>query len=139
MQCRPVNRLVVFSVTLCLCGSALSLSAADPTKKPARITYDDHVLPVLKDKCVGCHNQDKKRGGLVLNNFTRLMEGGSSGVAVKPGDPDNSLLYKAIAHTAEPFMPAPARGRISTSRSPTASSQTGILGHEVRQASMVSP
>jgi hypothetical protein len=95
-------------VSLCLCGSISSLSAADPTKKAARITYDDHVLPVLKDKCVGCHNQDKKRGGLVLNNYTRLMEGGSSGVAVKPGDPDNSLLYKVMAHTGEPFMPPSA-------------------------------
>jgi hypothetical protein len=79
--------------------------SADATKKPAKITYDEHVLPILKDKCVGCHNQDKKRGGLVLNNYTRLMEGGSSGASIKAGDPDNSLLYKAVAHIAEPFMP----------------------------------
>jgi hypothetical protein len=91
---------------LALC-SMLGFSA-DPkkdAKKPARTTYDEHVLPILKDKCVGCHNQDKKRGGLILNNFTKVMEGGSSGVAVKPGDPDSSLLYKTMAHTAEPFMP----------------------------------
>jgi hypothetical protein len=78
-----------------------SALAADP----AKITYDEHVLPILKDKCVGCHNQDKKRAGLVLNNYTKVMEGGSSGAAVKPGDPDNSLLYKVITHTSEPFMP----------------------------------
>src|SRR5262245_58634444 len=81
-----------------------SSHAADKTRAP-RITYDQHVLPVLKDKCVGCHNQDKKRGGLVLSNYTRLMEGGSSGAAVKPGDPDNSLLYKVVAHAQEPYMP----------------------------------
>lgn len=78
--------------------------AADP-KKPARITYDDHVLPILKDKCVSCHNQDKKRGGIVLNNYTALMAGGSSGAAVKVGDPEGSLLYKLMAHTQEPIMP----------------------------------
>jgi hypothetical protein len=83
-----------------LCGGPLLAQ-----QKPARITYDDHVLPLLKDKCAGCHNQDKKRGGLVLNNYTRLMEGGSSGASVKPGDPDGSLLYKVMAHTSEPFMP----------------------------------
>jgi hypothetical protein len=92
--------------SLCaLCVLRGESSAADPTKKPAKITYDEHVLPILKDKCVGCHNQDKKRAGLVLNNFTKVMEGGSSGAAVKPGDPDNSLLFKAMSHTSEPFMP----------------------------------
>jgi WD40 repeat protein len=98
-------RSLVFCVSLCLCGSLFPLRAADPTKKGAKITYDEHVLPILKDKCVGCHNQDKKRAGLVLNNYTKVMEGGSSGVAVKVGDPDNSLLYKVINHASEPFMP----------------------------------
>ncbi len=79
--------------------------AADASKAPAKVTYDDHVLPLLKDKCVGCHNPDKKRGGLVLSNYTRLMEGGSSGPPVKAGDPDGSLLFKVMAHTSEPFMP----------------------------------
>ena len=80
--------------SLCLCGESF-----------AKITYDDNVLPLLKEKCVGCHNQDKKRGGVVLNNFTKVMEGGSSGVIIKPGDPDNSPLFQSIAHKREPFMP----------------------------------
>src|SRR5580692_3361192 len=92
--------------SLCaLCLLCCGITAADPTKKPGKLTFDEHVLPILKDKCVGCHNQDKKRAGLVLNNYTKIMEGGSSGAAVKPGDPDNSLLFKVVAHTAEPFMP----------------------------------
>lgn len=94
--------LLTLSLTVALLTAA---RGADPAKKPARITYDEHVLPILKDKCVSCHNVDKKRGGLVLNNYTKVMEGGSSGASVKPGDPDNSLLYKTMAHTAEPFMP----------------------------------
>jgi Planctomycete cytochrome C/WD domain, G-beta repeat len=88
----------VFS--LCLCVSVVSPLAAQ-----TRVTYDEHVLPVLRDKCIGCHNQDKKRGGLILNNYTALMQGGSSGAAVKPGDPENSRLYQLAAHKQEPFMP----------------------------------
>src|SRR4051794_6246885 len=95
-----VQVLAVFSVSLCLCGSALAQA-----KKPAKITYDEHVLPLLKDKCVSCHSQDKKRGGLVMNNYTKLMEGGSSGAAVKAGEPDASLLYRLAAHLQEPHMP----------------------------------
>lgn len=78
---------------------------AQATKPAPRVTFDEHVLPILKDKCVACHSADKKRGGLVLNNYTLLMQGGSSGASVKAGDPDNSLLYKLMAHTAEPIMP----------------------------------
>jgi hypothetical protein len=90
---------------LCLSVPAACLLLSSAFAADAKITYDDHVLPLLRDKCVGCHNQDKKRGGLILNNYTRLMEGGSSGVCVKPGDPDGSLLHSVMAHKAEPFMP----------------------------------
>ncbi len=93
------------SALLCvLCVSVVSPAfAADPKK--AKTTYDEHVLPVLRAKCIGCHNQDKKRGGLVLSNYTALMQGGSSGAAVKPSDAENSLLFRLVAHKSEPFMP----------------------------------
>jgi hypothetical protein len=80
-------------------------SASAQPKKPARITFDEHILPIMKDRCASCHNQDKKRGGLIVNNYTAMMTGGSSGAAVKPGDPENSLLYQLMAHTREPIMP----------------------------------
>src|SRR5438105_14949584 len=70
-----------------------------------KITYQDHVLPILRDKCLGCHNQDKKSGGLRLNTFSNLMAGGSSGEVVKPGDADNSRLYLQVTHKSEAFMP----------------------------------
>lgn len=84
---------------------AFPSGAPAQAKKPQRTTYDEHVLPILKEKCVACHNADKKRGGLILNNYTLLIQGGGSGASVKPGDPDNSLLYKLMAHTATPIMP----------------------------------
>jgi WD40 repeat protein len=93
-------------VLLALLGAsaALPARAADP-KKAAKVTYDEHVLPILRDKCNGCHNQDKKRGGLIVSSYTGLMAGGSSGEVVKPGDPDNSRIYLLAAHKQEPFMP----------------------------------
>jgi hypothetical protein len=74
-------------------------------KKAGKITYDEHVLPILRDKCIACHSQDKARGGLMVHNFTSLMTGGSSGEVVKPGDPDGSRLYLLVAHKQEPHMP----------------------------------
>ena len=45
---------------------------------------------------------------MVLNNYLKMMEGGSSGVCVKPGDAEGSALYRNTAHLAEPFMPPKA-------------------------------
>jgi hypothetical protein len=87
-----------------LLGPSSPSPAAD-AKKPAKITYDEHVLPLLRDKCIGCHNPDKSRGGLVLSNFQKLMQGSSSGVVVKPGDPEGSPLFRVVSHKEEPFMP----------------------------------
>ena len=57
------------------------------------------------EKCGNCHSADKKRGGLIVTNYQKLMEGGSSGAVVKAGDPDKSSLYTTTAHKSEPFMP----------------------------------
>jgi hypothetical protein len=99
-----MRRMLLIAGVFALAGPARAADA----KKPAKITYDEHVLPLLREKCVGCHNQDKKKAGLILNNYTKVMEGGSSGVAVKPGDPDGSLLFRAVAHKQDPFMPPSA-------------------------------
>ena len=88
----------------CIVFIAPPLRAAEP----AKVTYADHVLPLLRDKCLGCHNGDKARGGLDASNYVKLMEGGSSGAVVKPGDPDDSRLYTLAAHKAEPKMPPKA-------------------------------
>src|SRR5947209_19228001 len=90
---------------LCLCGSSLVGAHAG---MQAKVTYDEHVLPLLRDKCVACHNQDKKRAGLILDNYTRVIQGSSSGAVVKPGDPEGSALYRVVAHKEEPFMPPKA-------------------------------
>jgi hypothetical protein len=88
--------------SLCLCGG---FSAAAEPKKPAKITYDEHVLPVLREHCVACHGTDKQRGGLAVHSYSSIMKGGSSGPVVKPGDLDGSRLFLLVAHKAEPTMP----------------------------------
>ena len=88
---------------LCACVvSPSSTHAADPKQK---ITFDEHVLPIFRAKCVACHNPDKKKNDFDLSTFPKLMQGGAGGVAVKPGDPDGSLLFKLVTHKVEPFMP----------------------------------
>jgi hypothetical protein len=74
----------------------------------AKPTFADDVLPVLRQSCLGCHNDDKQRGGLNLGTFAAAMEGGSSGAVIVPGEPDKSRLYMLSSHSQEPKMPPKA-------------------------------
>ncbi len=70
-----------------------------------KITYQDQVRPILENRCMNCHNPDKKKGGLDLSTFAATMAGGSGGVNLEPGDPAAGQFLKVITHQAEPFMP----------------------------------
>lgn len=84
---------------LAACAALVQLRAADKT------TYDDHVLPILRNSCLKCHNPDKARADLDLSTFKAALAGSGSGPIVKPGEPDNSKLLKVITHQEEPTMP----------------------------------
>src|SRR5436190_21394872 len=66
--------------------------------------FRDRVAPVLKKRCVECHNPKKSRGGLDLSTRAALLRGGDQGDAVVPGKADKSLLVEQIAGT-KPAMP----------------------------------
>lgn len=79
----------------------VSAASADP-KNP---TYDDDILPIFKQHCFNCHNNDKQRGGLNVATYAEMKQGGSSGEVLEPGDPDKSRIFTLTAHTEEPKMP----------------------------------
>ncbi len=95
-------RLLICVLTGLLVVPAAAQAAGKATKK---ITYDDQIVAIFREKCFACHGQDRKSGGLRLNNYTSLRAGGGSGEVIKPGDPDGSLLYKLVTHQQEPNMP----------------------------------
>ena len=86
----------------CAALAAASLHAQDATEK---ITYQDHVRPLLENKCFSCHNPDKKKGDLDLTSFGALMTGGGGGSIVDPGNVDSSRIWSTCAKKEEPFMP----------------------------------
>ena len=74
--------------------------------KDEKITFDQHILPIFREKCGSCHNANDKKGDLVLDNYGLAMQGGASGEVVRTdGDASQSQLYLVVAHLAEPKMP----------------------------------
>lgn len=70
-----------------------------------KVTYEDHVRPMLENKCFSCHNPDKKKGDLDLTTFAGTMTGGAGGIVADSGNPDGSRLWTTTAKKEEPFMP----------------------------------
>ena len=60
------------------------------------------VAPVFKDKCTTCHGGVEPKGGLDLRSAKAAVTGGDSGAGIKPGDPDNSLIWQSIADGTMP-------------------------------------
>ncbi len=93
-----------FALLLLLPG----LATAQAPKADA-VTYKDHVRPILQKHCLNCHNADKASSDFDITTYQAVIAGGSSGEAVKPGNPAQSLLYRVTNHEVEPKMPPKAK------------------------------
>src|SRR5262245_31222767 len=92
-----------FTSVLCLaCVLRVTTAGADDA---AKVTYTDHVLPILRQRCGSCHNANDKKGGLAVDGYATIMAGGSSGAVLEGGAPDDSYLWRLINHVDEPKMP----------------------------------
>ena len=62
------------------------------------IDFNLHVLPIINANCTGyCHSgASAYDGGLNLETYTNIMEGGNSGPAVVPFYPDYSLIIQKL-------------------------------------------
>jgi WD40 repeat protein len=77
-----------------------------------RVTFQDHVLPLVEQHCSKCHSADKKKADVEMTSYAAVLKGGGSGPIVASGNPDGSKLWKVLTHAEEPFMP-PNRPKLS--------------------------
>src|SRR4051794_29912492 len=70
----------------------------------AEDVFRDRVAPLLQRRCLGCHNPDKKRGGLDLSTRSSALAGGENGVVVVPGQANKSRLVQMVSGPT-PRMP----------------------------------
>ena len=102
------TRTVLRSIAAILSMSAAAWSAtlgADSAE-----FFETKIRPVLASNCYSCHS-DSKLGGLRVDSREALLQGGKSGAAIVPGDPDKSLLIKAVRQT-EAKLKMPMGGKL---------------------------
>lgn len=75
--------------------------------------FERKIRPLLLEHCHSCHSaaSGKKKGGLLLDSREAILRGGDTGPAAIPGDPEKSLLIKAVTH-AEGELAMPPKGKL---------------------------
>jgi WD40 repeat protein len=96
--------LILALVCLISCSG---IRAAEP------VDYVRDVLPILEQRCIGCHMSDDFEGGFVMEAFDQMMVGGKHGVAITPGVPNSSRMYLMAAGDLEPIMPPDGDGAMT--------------------------
>ena len=78
-------------------GAALFLgAAAQAAETDGTAFFESKIRPLLVERCLECHGDKKQKGGLRLDSRAAWQQGGDSGAAITPGDPEASLLIKAF-------------------------------------------
>src|SRR5882672_8172885 len=80
--------------------AGLPSRAADPTSEQIEF-FESKVRPIFAEHCYTCHSEkaEKLKGGLRLDSPEALLKGGTTGPTIMRGEPDKSLLIKAVRYT----------------------------------------
>ncbi|MSU57464.1 MAG: DUF1553 domain-containing protein [Pedosphaera sp.] len=100
-----------FSGAWCLVLGASLCRAVEPTPEQAEF-FESKIRPVFAEHCYSCHSEkaEKVKGGLRLDTRDALLKGGTTGPVIVPGDPEASLLIKAVRYT-DPDLQMPPKDK----------------------------
>lgn len=99
MKCSPANwltRLTAYGAA----GIVTSVAAAEGFKAEDVAFFTAKIQPLLEQRCYECHSHGAKKlkAGLFLDSRSGALQGGDSGPALVPSNPDESLLIKAVRY-----------------------------------------
>src|SRR5271156_4513496 len=92
-----------FAGSLILLTATIPPLSAQSAPAPAHF-FETNIRPLFAEKCYACHT-DERLGGLQLDSREHFLKGGKSGSIVVPGNPDVSILVKALRYDGSPKMP----------------------------------
>ena len=74
--------------------------------------FETKIRPIFAENCYQCHSAkaEKVKGGLRVDAPEELLKGSGSGPALVPGDPEASLLIKAVRYN-DPELQMPPKNK----------------------------
>src|SRR6476661_8890440 len=73
--------------------------------------FETKIRPVLATQCFGCHSAQapKLQAGLSLDSQSGIRKGGNSGTVIESGQPERSLLLRAIRYQDKSLKMPPGK------------------------------
>lgn len=107
MSCRLY---CLIAIGLVLIGIGQPIRAAEPDVAGIEF-FESRIRPILVTHCEECHSSASKslKGGLQLDHREGVTRGGESGPVIVPGQPESSLLLKALKYDG---VEMPPKGRL---------------------------
>ena len=84
-----------------------AIALAEARAAQPAVDFEKDVRPVLEDRCLHCHGEDKQKSKLRLDSVVGILRGGESGEAlIVAGNSAESYLLKRVTHVnAKEAMP----------------------------------
>src|SRR5438874_2377090 len=114
----PRRAVVALSLALFCCAivSVSRTAAASTTAEPAGVEFfERRIRPIFVENCYKCHSAEaeKIKGSFLLDTREGLLKGGETGPAIVPGEPEKSLLIKAVRYTDENLQMPPKNKKLA--------------------------
>lgn len=80
--------------------------AAAPAPTQGAVHFEQQIKPLFEARCLECHSQTKRKGGLSLASYGDVLDGGKDGAIVRPGrGAASALIRRLTGETDDDQMP----------------------------------
>ena len=97
---RGLRGLVACIVCCGFSGAVLALPGTEETapRAPAGLLeFEKDILPIIRENCLRCHGEKKRKRGLDLRTPAGILRGGESGEVIIAGTPGESRLLERLS------------------------------------------
>ncbi|MFO0937452.1 MAG: c-type cytochrome domain-containing protein [Gemmataceae bacterium] len=107
-----MRRSACYCILCALAAALLALFAATPQGRAADepLSFIRDVAPIIKERCLACHDARKRSGKYEMGTFEKLMAGGTNGEAIIPGKPEESDFHGLMVTKDDRRMPPKDKG-----------------------------
>jgi len=98
IRCQYARLTFLVGLVATLWFGSVTVTPADELSSAQRRLFESRIRPLLIKHCLKCHAGPQPKGALRLDSPAGWRRGGDSGPALIPGQPDNSLLMRAVRH-----------------------------------------
>ena len=111
---KSAARVIVALLSLTVSSKA----AAQQLTREQSDFFENKVRPIFVNDCYKCHSRQapKLKGGLSLESRDGWSKGGDTGPVIVPGDPEKSLLIKAVRYADEDLQMPPKGRKLSDAK-----------------------